>query len=690
MVTDYFKEYQEAKKEVLDEHKKYDEFVKKIEEGIYHSGLAKSQKVFAETFKKINKFVKKIEEDRFSIMIAGEAKSGKSTFINAYLGVELLPMDVKQCTSSIVVIKYGKQFKMVATFAGGSKKEFTDEAKIKEFLKNNAALNDKYRDIPVPTINHNLLVKFGKMNKNVPETEIKCFLDDEQVKKANIHHIDDYDEKIRKYINTNKDKWRDIVTKIEIFFPFKDDSLKGIEIIDSPGVCARGGVEDFTANYIENANAIIFLKPISGQALESAPFNEFMKDKSVERNKNALFLVLTRSTNVTPADKERIKDEAYKQFGQLPKENILIVDSKAKIYANQFDNCTDFAEIKEIIEDLKKKQQLDDFVKADIGDSYCDRDEFIRLLKNRANFDAVDNALSKFGHKAHYIILSELLDNILRVYTKYYDFLKENIDYLKTKAEDPRQLAARIEHIQRELAEINNKMYRGINDVTEEYTGENGKIKKTADSEAENYTNEVEKINANSSGSFDELQRQAFLKIDKFKLLQESLQKELISTFNKALVEITNKSDVPYSALEPDFSEDTFKGIIERTKNSANIVQQIEPAGCFKDAKYRSVYSRDRHFEIVKKSIDSRIEEIKGQLVANLEDFVVKIREVYVNKLKENANEKTSELNSVKEAKMNNEQIEKSIKLFGDLMSEIENHKSAIKNIRGGFDAYVQ
>lgn len=32
-----------------------------------------------------------IREDKFILMIAGEAKSGKSTFINAYLGEEILP-----------------------------------------------------------------------------------------------------------------------------------------------------------------------------------------------------------------------------------------------------------------------------------------------------------------------------------------------------------------------------------------------------------------------------------------------------------------------------------------------------------------------------------------------------------------------------------------------------------------------
>ena len=50
-------------------------------------------------------------------MVIGKAKSGKSTFINAYLKKEVLPMDVRQCTSSIIKINYGDKFRLVAKTA---------------------------------------------------------------------------------------------------------------------------------------------------------------------------------------------------------------------------------------------------------------------------------------------------------------------------------------------------------------------------------------------------------------------------------------------------------------------------------------------------------------------------------------------------------------------------------------------
>ena len=61
----------------------------------------------------------KIREEIFNLMILGEAKSGKSTFINAFIGKEVVPMDVRQCTRAIIEINRGKEFKLTAKSAAG-------------------------------------------------------------------------------------------------------------------------------------------------------------------------------------------------------------------------------------------------------------------------------------------------------------------------------------------------------------------------------------------------------------------------------------------------------------------------------------------------------------------------------------------------------------------------------------------
>lgn len=71
--------------------------------------------------KNIQTQAEKIQAEVFNLMVLGEAKSGKSTFINAYLGREVVPMDVRQCTSAIIKIHRGNQFKLEAKTAGGGK-----------------------------------------------------------------------------------------------------------------------------------------------------------------------------------------------------------------------------------------------------------------------------------------------------------------------------------------------------------------------------------------------------------------------------------------------------------------------------------------------------------------------------------------------------------------------------------------
>src|ERR1700730_9796097 len=42
---------------------------------------------------------RKLQENRYTVLVAGEAKRGKSTFVNAILRIDLLPTDVDVATS---------------------------------------------------------------------------------------------------------------------------------------------------------------------------------------------------------------------------------------------------------------------------------------------------------------------------------------------------------------------------------------------------------------------------------------------------------------------------------------------------------------------------------------------------------------------------------------------------------------
>lgn len=380
-------DYKTRKKEVLDSYESVEHIISELKDYAKKIQLPDPTKGLEPLLKDVRSKAEKVKADKFNLMIAGESKSGKSTFINAYLGVELLPMDVKQCTSSIVEIKYGKTFLVKATYADGKTKEIVGDKEVREFLKKNAALDDEYRDIPVPSINAEILVKAGKLarkkgrNISISNADIEAMLAKPEIIAANIHNLPDYNKRIKAYIEARKNRWYEIVTKIEIMFPL-EESLHGIEIIDSPGVCARGGVADITSDYIEQADAIIFLKPVIGQSLESTQFSQFMENSSVERNKNALFLVFTHIATMNQADLRRLEEEAIKQFSsKINKRNILFVDSKAELYANQFSKVEN---IEKELRRINDQGKLDSFV----SQAYVDTNVF---LSNGDETDFIKN-----------------------------------------------------------------------------------------------------------------------------------------------------------------------------------------------------------------------------------------------------------------------------------------------------------
>ena len=61
------------------------------------------------------------------LMIMGEFKTGKSTFINAILEEEILKSDVTPATAVVSMISYGEEKKVVAHFKDNTTKEYSFE-----------------------------------------------------------------------------------------------------------------------------------------------------------------------------------------------------------------------------------------------------------------------------------------------------------------------------------------------------------------------------------------------------------------------------------------------------------------------------------------------------------------------------------------------------------------------------------
>lgn len=204
----------------------------------------------------------KISSDTFKIMVMGNFKNGKSTFINALLGQEILPAYAVPTTAIINEIKYGEKPKAVLHFL-------------------NPLPEKMYDGIPEKALTH--MRRFQM--KDVPPIEMPVDeIEDFVVIPMGMEHK----EAIK----------QSPFEKVELFWPL--DLLKdGVEIVDSPGLNENPVRTQVTMEYLSKADAIIFV--FSALAMGSAGEIAYIDD-TLRKNgfgEQSLFCVVNRFDQLT-------------------------------------------------------------------------------------------------------------------------------------------------------------------------------------------------------------------------------------------------------------------------------------------------------------------------------------------------------------------------------------------------------
>lgn len=670
--------YKKSKEDVLQAYNRFIPLVEEIKQ--------RKSTSYDSSLESLAKQVKNIEQDKFLLMIVGEAKSGKSTFINAYLGKEILPMDVKQCSSAIVEIRYGKRYMLRATYADGRVRIIENEKEIKHFLTANAAMDDNYRDIPVSIINIEVLMH--KQDKRITEVDIQDLM--KGIENENLYHLPkkEYEAKVRQYLKEKQPHWRDIVKKIEIEYPFEDDDLRGIEIVDTPGVNAEGRVGDITNKYIEEANAVMFLKPITGAALEATSFKMFLNSKSADRNKNALFLILTRAANETEDNIARIHDEALRQFPAINPKQIIPIDSKVELFINKVKNFT-LEELQQYLMQQTSEKKLDSFLGMPWFTANGDRNKYLEELKKLSNFAVVDDALNLFAHKAQYIALSGLLGRMATVLKNVHAKLKEDIENNQLKAEDPRELENKLRNAKRSLDALTRKINITVDEIADNYTVKNGIIESKADDVMEQYQQEIKMIDPDRSTSLDELEKISFRKVDVFTQFERDLQKNIVAECDKALIAFSDKGTINYTTIKPDLTKEIIEKIKVEKKDNAYETKYYTTGTTFKKTESYSSFSQSKFYKLVKDSIEQRMKKIKNDAVSDLIDFVTQVTTAYRTELSHNAKIKQGEYDEILEAKQSAEELQALIIKLKSQFSSIDMMVNNIESLKGGIDKNV-
>ncbi len=251
----------------------------------------------------------KISSDAFKIMVMGNFKNGKSTFINALLGQEILPAYAVPTTAIINEIKYGEKPKAILHFL-------------------NPLPEKMYDGIPEKALTH---MRRFKM-KDVPPIEMP------------VDEIEDY-VVIPMGMEHKEAIKQSPFEKVELFWPL--DLLKdGVEIVDSPGLNENPVRTQVTMEYLSKADAIIFV--FSALAMGSAGEIAYIDD-TLRKNgfgEQSLFCVVNRFDQLTsereqqrlrkfsdnllaPYTKHVYYTSAYKGLmGQLQHNSAMLEESK--------------------------------------------------------------------------------------------------------------------------------------------------------------------------------------------------------------------------------------------------------------------------------------------------------------------------------------------------------------------------
>lgn len=671
------KSYKQNKTEVMELYKQYVEFCNKSAVSIDKS---------------IQEQAEKIESEVFNLMVLGEAKSGKSTFINAFLGDEVVPMDVRQCTSAIIEINRGPKFTLTAHKAGGGKVYLDKKEEINNFLRQNAAILDKYRNIPVTTINNELLI--GKGGRPIPQLAMKQFIENHA--KDNISNLDQdvYNQQIRDYVTETLPRWGELITKIEITYPLSEN-MQGITIIDSPGVGAGGNVGKIAEDYINKASAIIFVKSLNGQALESSSFMNFMRTNCPKRQKDTLFLMLTGKGNLNALDYQRLMEQAKEMYGKdINPEKIIGIDSLAALMENKCRKLETMEKINKFLMELYENGNAYTPVNMAWMMAKCDTDAFYEKTADISNFNKVRNAIETFAQGANYIRLIGFLESLKREYSRQQKNLRGIIETSRSTLNDPVALEDQITKKKLEIVNVYNKISFGIDAIRAKYTdpvGGDGIIEAEAEKRKKQYEDIIKSygdIKDADATTFNSLKTVTMDTVDDSKTFQQEIGKRVIEECNKKLIQYDDAvSHISAEGFMPNFTESDFESYNKAAEKANTYYKDVTTGVTFQKTEQKCYYYSSWHIQTLVNDICNRLDNIVECMKDNAADYVHTCCEAYKEKLTVHRDELQKAYDELLALRDDNEKRlqdietkEAQLDVIGKEMAELDRAKEVLRN----------
>ena len=203
----------------------------------------------------------RVQADNFKVLVIGEFKRGKSTFINAMLGAEILPAYAKPCTAIINEIKWGDSRRALLHYKSSEN-----------------GLIRPAEEVPIEQIEEYVVIHDG-MNES-------------------------------EAVRGNRYK------KVELFWPL-ELCRNGVEIVDSPGLNEHNNRQEVTMDYLPNVDAVLFI--LSCEALASKSELDVINNMLRSTGHEDIFFICNRFNMIRRREQESIKQYGLAKLAPLTK-----------------------------------------------------------------------------------------------------------------------------------------------------------------------------------------------------------------------------------------------------------------------------------------------------------------------------------------------------------------------------------
>ena len=695
-------------------------FVRRKNQAMNYEKLRSHQTVLLDLYTSLNETLNKegdeidlglktmqenIKAEKFLLAIVGEVKAGKSTFINAMLREAMLPFDTLQATSEIVEIHQSNKKEVQVTFANGTTQVVEDDPKTPEneavpFLKKIASVNEEYSDIPIVQVNRFLIDHYNEEKGKAvyKKEELENFISDPKLENIEKLGEEEFGGKIREYIKKNI-SCDEIPRKITLGYPHDFSEFKHFRIVDTPGIYAIGGIENQTKEFINQADAVIYLH--NATRLESKALRNALENELPERVKDRLILVLTyRSERLD--EHERILGQAKKFYPEIGSSNIFFVDSLTELHLNEFHGKS-MDEINVIRRaDPQLRRLTADCVEVAGGNEY----DLTNLLEKQANFTEIRERITKDAQNSASVQMKNFADAMKEEYEAIDERIKARIEPLRMKYKEPQSFSSDIQKQKDEIVKMKRDYSKFTDKLREDFSplDINSRYHKEIQM-IDRYINKINKKEFNPDSHTEKTVEDYMDKLeedygDEMTKFVDSLQKD----FKKRTADKNIEMQSDYSITVPKISVRSVWGEALNTANK-KIETQVSKVGSdrglfrkalhfitfniFKDDENRKKEIRKTRAQQLSKEITSQIApeltRHKTSLQKNIVDLIndfcnryqsefnaqLQKREQYIEELniKKKTNEELkNELSCLeKEKKMINDNIQKCIRVGGEL-----------------------